>query len=100
MWPPRRNRWEIDTSAQPVAVCAADDVSVPLAGDFKGDRGGSEHAVCTPAASRTGRLAAAQFRFLRCTPPPNRGDELLLRLRCELVEDSNGVDIHESRSRP
>jgi hypothetical protein len=51
----------IDTAAQPVAIGAGDEVTMPVAGDFAGNRGGSEHAVCTPLAARTGRLAGAQF---------------------------------------
>jgi hypothetical protein len=33
-----------------------------LAGNFDGDGRESEHAVCTPATARTGRLPGAQFR--------------------------------------
>jgi hypothetical protein len=51
----------IHTATQPVAVGAGDEVTVTVAGDLDGDRRGSEHAVGTPAAARTGRLAGAQF---------------------------------------
>ena len=61
-----QSRWVIHTATQPVAVGAGDEVTVTLAGDLDGDRGGSEHAVGTPAAARTGRLAGAQFPFPRC----------------------------------
>jgi len=34
----------IDTATQPIAVGARDEVTMTVAGNFAGDRGGSEHA--------------------------------------------------------
>src|SRR5947209_1803003 len=43
MPPHGQMRWVIYAATQPVAVGAGDEVVVTVAGNFAGDRGGSEH---------------------------------------------------------